>query len=55
MNNSGNDEWHVFGINLVVDSPSGPQTCLYDNQGEPLQVFKSSARSMTLTPSSGCP
>jgi len=55
MNNSGNDEWHIFGINLVVDSPSGPQTCLYDDQGQPLQVVKSDARSMTLTPSSGCP
>ncbi len=55
MNNSGNDEWHIYGMNVVADSPSGPQTCLYDNQGQPLQVLKSSARSMTLTPSNGCP
>jgi hypothetical protein len=55
MNNSGNDEWHIYGLNVVADSPSGPQTCLYDNQAQPLQVVNSSARSMTLIPNSGCP
>jgi hypothetical protein len=55
MSNSGNDEWHIFGINVMADSPGGPQSCLYDVQGEPLQVLNSGTLSMTLTPGSGCP
>jgi hypothetical protein len=55
MNNSGNDEWHLFGLNVVADTPGGPQNCLFDAQGEPLQVLKSSTLSMTLTSGAGCP
>ena len=55
MNNSGNDEWHIYGINVVADSPGGPQSCLYDAQGEPLQILNSGTLSMTLTPGAGCP
>jgi len=55
MNNSGNDEWHIYGINVVADSPGGPQSCLYDAQGEPLQVLNSGTLSMTLAPGTGCP
>jgi hypothetical protein len=55
LNNSGNDEWHIFGINVMADSPGGPETCLYDAQGQPLHALKSSDLSMTLTPNSGCP
>jgi hypothetical protein len=56
LNNSGNDEWHIFGINVMADSPGGPQTCLFDLQGEPLQVLKSDAPAVTLKPlGNGCP
>lgn len=55
LNNSGNDEWHIFGINVMADTPGGPQNCLYNLQGQPLQVLNSGTPSMTLTPRSGCP
>jgi Pro-kumamolisin, activation domain len=55
MNNSGNDEWHIYGINVVADTPGGPQSCLFDAQGEPLQVLNSGTLSMTLSPGAGCP
>jgi hypothetical protein len=55
ISHSGNDEWHIFGLNVVADSPGGPQSCLYDAQGQSLQVLKSSNLSMTLIPTSGCP
>jgi hypothetical protein len=55
MSNSGNDEWHIYGINVVADTPGGPQSCLYDVQGEPLQVLNSGTLSMTLAPGNGCP
>ena len=55
LSNSGNDEWHIYGINVMADSPSGPQNCLYDLQGEPLQVLNQGTPSMTLIPTNGCP
>jgi Pro-kumamolisin, activation domain len=56
MNNSGNDEWHIFGINVMADSPSGPQNCLFNLQGEPLQVLNQSTPAVTLKPlRNGCP
>jgi hypothetical protein len=55
LNHSGNDEWHIYGINVVADSPGGPQSCLYDASGQPLQVLNSGTMSMTLNPNTGCP
>jgi hypothetical protein len=55
LNNSGNDEWHIFGLNVMADSPGSPQACLYDLQGQPLQVLNSGSPSMLLMPNSGCP
>jgi Pro-kumamolisin, activation domain len=55
LNNSGNDEWHIFGLNVMADSPGGPQNCLYDIQAQPVKVLNSGTPSMLIVPNSGCP
>ena len=55
LNNEGNDEWHIFGIDVLADAPGRLQSCLYDAQGEALQVLNARNPTLTLIPTSGCP
>jgi hypothetical protein len=49
------DAWQLYGINVMAIPSGGPQSCLVDLQGLPLQTLGDGNATFTLTPRSGCP